>query len=197
MNPYDGMKSTKEIIVWLSATCRVLVLAICLVLLYLFMQQLFEQFYDISAQGWMTLFTAIFVVAGMYFANKYVNKSQSSLFKSIPVLFVLLLVIYFHFAPWNSRHAFIRTLYKVKIGMSVDEVEAVMAGYPGGIGWRFVSDLNEPIKLCYAGDRIEVSPSADGTINNHAVYSYCEKCVDSGIVRFKKSKVVDVSFSPD
>ncbi len=47
-------------------------------------------------------------------------------------LLILSLVI-LYFIPWNSRKPFLRDLEKVRIGMTMPEVETIMDGYMKGI----------------------------------------------------------------
>lgn len=93
------------------------------------------------------------------------------------LLGIALLIL--HLAPWSSRKPFLQSLRTIRVGMTLPEVEAIMAGYGRGSGWR---GLEGPL----FADAVVFRHSDEARFNS-----------DWGIVRFGGDKVVAVEFLPD
>lgn len=120
--------------------------------------------------------------------------------------------------PWSPRKRFIRDLYSVTPGMTVDEVDAIMGGYIKGSGWAVpagpppvVQGRDEPpdedaarraaeAQAAYAppaypegDDRARATGTMTYRWNDHdARYD-----ADWGQVTFEGGRVVVVEFLPD
>jgi hypothetical protein len=100
------------------------------------------------------------------------------------------------FMPWHPRKRFVRDLYSLDSGMTVDEVEAVMGGYMKGAGKKWVvpgdSAASTAGPAFPAGDE---RAHATGTMT----YRWDDSDYDSdwGQVTFADGRVVKVEFLPD
>lgn len=92
------------------------------------------------------------------------------------------LVLSLYLVPWSTRKPFLRHFDSIRPGMTVAEVDRVMAGY-----WRYAS-LTSP------GPGQGAGPSGHITFrhSNHALLN-----MDLGGVTFQDGRVVDVDFLPD
>ena len=101
-------------------------------------------------------------------------------------IFVVAMVVLYKI-PWSTRKPFLTALSRVRIGMTVEEVDRVMSAYIKGSGiepvGRFGSDENGQLEL---SDAIIFRHSDDGAFN-----------ADWGLVRFKDGIVTDIEFVPD
>ena len=127
---------------------------------------------------------------------------------ALAVLLAVLLVA----VPWNPRKRFVYTVLSLQPGMTVDEVETVMAGYPKGPGQKW--------QLPAADDRWESSgrtadaadpdpgyrepgfgkPGQRAYFTGPMVYRWSTAAAydsDFGLVEFYAGKVVGVQFLPD
>jgi hypothetical protein len=118
--------------------------------------------------------------------------------------------------PWTPRKQFVRDLFSLQVGMSLAEVEVIMAGYIRGAGARWelphgfdplVCDPDQPdagvstpqsalnaYREHHSG-RVEAMPANWTMIyrwSTHPRYN-----ADWGQVKFVNGKVADVSFRPD
>jgi hypothetical protein len=87
-----------------------------------------------------------------------------------------------YFIPWTSRKPFLRDLYAIRPGMTVEEVRKRMAGYMEGTGIT-MPNTNQEFTV---GGALVFRHSNDGAFN-----------ADWGIVSFQNGKVVSVQFDPD
>ena len=85
-----------------------------------------------------------------------------------------------HLVPWSSRKPFLQDLRRVQPGMTLTQVEEIMAGYRRGSGVR--TDEG-PLFL------------SDAVIYRHSDEARFNR--DWGIVRFERDRVVSVEFSAD
>ena len=97
--------------------------------------------------------------------------------KALVIGCALLLVLSVPLATWNSRKAFLRSLYSVRHGMTLDQVEAIMSEYMGG-------DVGPAV-----AEGIEVKSY------RHTTEGWGDS--DFGVVSFEDGRVVEVSFLPD
>ncbi|MFC1762597.1 hypothetical protein ACFL6U_11020 [Planctomycetota bacterium] len=86
--------------------------------------------------------------------------------------------------------------------MKADEVQAIMAGYLVGTGLQEPNGFEgREVTISYTGDHrtdiAYVSPEGEVVMRDATVYRHNADSADWGIVRFKESKVVEVSFHPD
>ncbi|MFC1763822.1 hypothetical protein ACFL6U_17325 [Planctomycetota bacterium] len=170
----------------------------------------FARFYiilliDFPVSMWVIKSASILIVAGFYYLNKHLNHPKIFSIRSLPVLFAAMAMIWWHCTSLDKQYSFLRDLSKVKKGMSFQEVQDIMADYPGGIGWRFAADPCQ-LNFRYVGDdsryTTSISSLAKDKINDCAVYIPDQNwpasgCADSGAVQLKEGRVIDVSFSPD
>jgi hypothetical protein len=100
------------------------------------------------------------------------------------------------FMPWHPRKRFVRDLYSLDGGMTVDEVEAVMSGYMKGAGKKWVvPDVSEASVVAPAYPAGDERAHATGTMT----YRWDDSDYDSdwGQVTFADGRVVNVQFLPD
>jgi hypothetical protein len=88
---------------------------------------------------------------------------------------------------WNSRKAFLRDLYSIRVGMPRSQVDAIMRGYMRGTGW--------PANTF-------ATPKASGelVVPGAEVYRHTDDGwanADWGVVRFDADRVTAVEFHPD
>jgi hypothetical protein len=98
---------------------------------------------------------------------------------------VCVVVAVLHLVPWSIRKTFLRDLHRVRPGMTVGEVEAIMGGYLHGTGLP-PNPFGPP-----------TGPPPNPTIVSARVYRHTETIADWGIVHFRNGRVRDVRFSPD
>jgi hypothetical protein len=120
----------------------------------------------------------------------------------IYMLFLAALII-LHAVPWNSRKVFLRDFDKVRVGMTVEEVEAVMGKYIKGTGWPAGPSTTRQV-LTEVGTGISMktyeSPTGELGIQDSVVYRHSNDGAfnsDWGIVRFQEGRVVWKDFMPD
>jgi len=95
----------------------------------------------------------------------------------------LCLILSVKFLDWNSRKSFERDLFRIKSGVTVEEVNNLMARYIKGTGLPYP----------YATDKeFEVKDSMIYRHSNKGAYYS-----DWGIVKIRDGKVEAVKFSPD
>jgi hypothetical protein len=92
------------------------------------------------------------------------------------------LILALFLIPWTTRKPFLRHLYSIKPGMSVNEVKKIMAGYMEGTGWKYPSASQEVT----IASSLVFRHSNDGQFNS-----------DWGVVTIQDGKVVGVRFDPD
>jgi hypothetical protein len=106
-------------------------------------------------------------------------------------LFIVVLVS-MSFVDWNSRKPFLRDLYRVEQGMTVEQVEQLMADYTIGTGWPAC-----PLGLVATEPASEtLRPSQpDRLVYRHTDEGWGNS--DWGEVRFENGRVVEIHFLPD
>lgn len=120
------------------------------------------------------------------------------------VVYVAFLVVLtrLYLTPWNSRKAFLWDFRRIQIGMTVEEVEAVMGSYIRGTGWpphpskdegELVA-LGSPSRYKYTcrGDEIVLVDCLVFRHDDHGLFDS-----DWGVVRVKDGRVVGTEFMPD
>lgn len=116
-----------------------------------------------------------------------------------------LIIISLYFLPTNSRKIFLKDLNKVKVGMSVLEVEAIMSKYMKGTGWPAnPNSKSSEGGLTEVGSGITMktinSPSGELIIKDSITYRHSNKPEynsDWGVVKFSEGKVISTNFMPD
>lgn len=110
-----------------------------------------------------------------------------------------------YFFPWNSRKPFLRNFEKIRIGMTVSEVEMIMGNYIKGTGWqsprRAKTSAATPTEL-HSDITMKPSdnPSGEMEIQDSIVYRHSHDGAynsDWGVVEFRDGKVVGKTFMPD
>jgi hypothetical protein len=121
--------------------------------------------------------------------------------------------------PWNERKRFVHDVFSVRVGMSVDEVEAVMGGYIKGAGaaWHLPQAPDPRVRHAYdpadaaavelAQARFDSYRAADypTDVDRHyftgtMTYRWSERAAfnaDWGPIEFVAGRVVNVNFMPD
>jgi hypothetical protein len=110
------------------------------------------------------------------------------------LLLGLLVVVLFslRFVDWNSRKPFLRDLYRVQEGMSVEQVEEIMGKYMGG-----ACCSAKPLDLS-AGEGVtetEGMAQPDRLVYRHTSEGWGDS--DWGEVHFENGRVVEIQFLPD
>jgi len=120
------------------------------------------------------------------------------------VCLVLALAVPIHVVT-SSRGRFLRDLYSIQPGMTVEEVEAIMAGYIQGTGFPanpYSEGEEDELVDLGTGRRFHTvdTPEGEMEIVGSKVYRHSDDGAynaDWGIVEFEHGRVVSVSFSPD
>jgi hypothetical protein len=111
-----------------------------------------------------------------------------------------------YFVPWSSRKPFLHDLYSIQPGMTEADVRRVMGRYKEGTGWPAayggmpagtgtLTDLGTG-----STHATGTTPAGEMTIQDSLVFRHSTDGAfdaDFGIVTFRNSRVVEVSFSPD
>lgn len=120
--------------------------------------------------------------------------------------------------PWHERKRFVHDVYTVRLGMSVDDVDAILGGYTQGAGaaWQLpaqdprVRAPGEPedaawveaARAAFAADRAPDYPQGveRDYFTGTRIYRWSERPAynaDWGAIAFVAGKVVEVRFLPD
>jgi hypothetical protein len=110
-----------------------------------------------------------------------------------------------YFVPWNSRKPFLRDFEKIRIGMTVSEVEMIMGDYIKGTGWQALrsAKFSPATPMEPSSDRTmktSDNPSGELEIQDSIVYRHSNEGAfnsDWGVVIFEAGKVVGKTFMPD
>lgn len=106
----------------------------------------------------------------------------------------LFVVVLFSIRPvdWNSRKPFLKDLYHVKEGMTVEQVEQIMDSYLEGTGWPA-----RPLGLPAGEEAVETEGLAlpDRLVYRHTNEGWGDS--DWGEIRFEEGRVVEIRFLPD
>jgi hypothetical protein len=109
------------------------------------------------------------------------------------ILGLLVIVLFsLRFVDWNSRKPFLRDLYRVQEGMSLEQVEEIMGEYMGG-----ACCPAEPLGLSdgqEAGEAEQMAPP-DRLVYRHTNEGWGDS--DWGEVHFENGRVVEVQYLPD
>jgi hypothetical protein len=120
----------------------------------------------------------------------------------IYMLFLALLII-LHAVPWNSRKGFVRDLDRVRIGMTAEEVDAIMGKYMKGTGWPAGPETTAHVLTEVNSGNVTntyTTPEGELGIQDSVVYRHsngAEFNSDWGVVTLKDGRVVRTHFSPD
>ena len=117
-----------------------------------------------------------FVALGLVGSLPLLYGRRRAIQVAVPLLIVLL-ALAVQFVNWDSRKPFLRALYRVEAGMTVEQVDALMAGYMR-------------------------SPAQAGTVGNTGAISYRHTDEgwgnsDIGLVTFVDGRVASREFLPD
>lgn len=108
--------------------------------------------------------------------------------------------------PWNSRKLFLADLYSIQPGMSVADVDAIMAPYIKGSGWPANPNASpgQPSTMhdVGSGRSYSLAPSIGNELKIEGAVIYrhsdaAEYNSDWGIVEFRNGKVLRITFSAD
>lgn len=106
----------------------------------------------------------------------------------VPCLFVAGLILLYS-SSWTSRKLFLRDLYSIRPGMSVQQVESVMGKYNA-------FNIGQPnTRVAASGNLVLVDPNV--AAYRHADVNNGQYNGDIGVVRFKNNKVSGIEFMPD
>jgi hypothetical protein len=133
---------------------------------------------DLPVPAWIYVPTALLVSGPLWPKDPAGWRSR----RLIPLIAVNALILALYWIPWSSRKPFVRHLDSIRPGMTVAEVNRIMAGYRMGTG------------IPLPGSAQEFRPS--GAI----VFRHSDEAMfnaDWGVVTFRDGKVVDVRFDPD
>ena len=98
------------------------------------------------------------------------------------LVIVCALIAGLYFAPWSPRKQFLRSLYSIQPGMTIEEARTRMSGFMEGTGMTSPY-TNQEFEV---GGAIVFRHSNDGRLN-----------ADWGVVTIQNGKVVSVRFDPD
>jgi hypothetical protein len=93
---------------------------------------------------------------------------------------------------WNSRKPFLKDLYRVREGMTVEQVEQIMGHYMGGTGWP-ACPLGLPAGT--SGAETEELALPDRLVYRHTDEGWGNS--DWGEIRFVEGRVEEIRFLPD
>jgi hypothetical protein len=110
-----------------------------------------------------------------------------------------------YFVPWNSRKPFLRDFEKIRIGMTLSEVEMIMGDYIKGTGWQALrsTETSMATPTVLSSDitmKTSDNPSGELEIQDTIVYRHSNEGAynsDWGVVKFEDGKVVGKTFLPD
>ncbi len=104
---------------------------------------------------------------------------------------VCLVLAALYLVPWSSRAHFLRRLDSVRPGMSVREVQGIMAGYMEGTGWP-ANPLAEPNEFSESPGQLTIPDALVFRHSDEPAYNS-----DWGVVHFRAGRVTKVEFSAD
>jgi len=115
------------------------------------------------------------------------------------------LILLGKFADWNSRRPFIRDLLRIREGMTVEQVDNVMARYMTGtrLAWPPISDDKPKSSSSISpatSQTVKKGPDNELNLTDSNVYRHSNEGAynaDWGIVRFHEGKVESVDYMPD
>ncbi len=132
----------------------------------------------------------LYVMVGAVFAvglfRRRPPRQQPGRLAVFSVICLVTTVLYL--VPWSSRNGFLKRLYSIKPGMTVNEARQIMAGYIDGTGWP----ANPLVK--------SREPSGEFTIPGTLVFRHSNDGAynsDWGIVHIRKGRVIKVEFRLD
>ncbi len=109
------------------------------------------------------------------------------------ILGLLVLVLFsIRFVDWNSRKPFLKDFYRVREGMTVEQVEQIMGSYMGG-----TCCPAHPLGL---PDGKQTAETEELAVPDRAVYRHTNEGwgnSDWGEITFEKGQVVKIEFLPD
>lgn len=130
---------------------------------------------------------------------------RRSVLKVLCYALLILSLAVLYFVPWNSRKPFLRDFEKVRVGMTVSEVEAIMGAYMKETGWPAMpqgtssagtlTDVRSGITMTTSG-----SPARQLEIQNSITYRHSNEAAfnsDWAVVKFENGKVLSKAFMPD
>jgi hypothetical protein len=172
--PYLGL--IPPVAMWLASLRNWAVITLTIIL-FVFCA-LIETVLDFPVAAWIYIPIAI-LFSGALWPERPIWQHRKRL---VALIAVNALVLALFLIPWSTRKPFLRHLYSIKPGMSVNEVKKIMAGYMEGTGWKnpwTSQEVNINSSLVFRH-------SNDGQFNS-----------DWGVVTIQDGKVVDVRFDPD
>lgn len=159
---------------------------------------LFEVLFGYPVVWW--LYAAASGLLGISVAAALVGKRHRVL-AVFPVLGICLAWMLF-VVPWNTRKPFLRDLDRIEVGMSEQEVRAIMDGYMVGTGWPTpgrgdpVTDGSGAGAVRFAtienSGELELAGAIVFRHSNDGAYN-----ADWGIVQLERGRVASVEFSGD
>jgi hypothetical protein len=161
---------------------RIIAIVIASLALLLFAAS--EVLIAIPVAWWLYLIVAAMFAAGLL--RRRPPRQQLGRLLSLAAICLVMAVLYV--VPWSSRSAFLKRLYSIRPGMTVNEAKAVMVGYIEGTGWPanpLAESRESPREFAIQG-AIVFRHSDDPAYNS-----------DWGIVYFREGRVTGVEFSPD
>ena len=103
--------------------------------------------------------------------------------------------------PWTTRKPFLRDLARVKLDMTLEQVEGIMSAYQTGAGWG--GTQSEIPGVTFTGARktgYSGQTDPDGTFTGSITFRHSDLAMykgDFGVVTLRQGKVVGVGFPPD
>lgn len=138
----------------------------------------FDYIFDVSvSMAFTSIYCLISCFIGIFFTRRLTVTQRSG---TLILLIVLLFSV--RFIDWNSRKSFLKDLYKIHPGMNVKEVDSIMGKY----------EKNEPDEPTGS---ITHSASSGYVIYHHTHEAWGN--ADTGIVKYERDQVVEVTFSDD
>jgi hypothetical protein len=134
-----------------------------------------------------TIYTAFWVLVG---ALLLVGSPRREKLLILGLLVIFLFSI--RFVDWNSRKPFLKDFYRVREGMTVEQVEHIMGNYIGGTCYPA-----HPLGLPAGKSAAEAEELA---LPDRAVYRHTDEGwgdSDWGEITFEKGRVVQTQFLPD
>jgi hypothetical protein len=146
--------------------------------------------------GWT--YAVYAAVGALYFVPSLRARGLRSVVGVLCVAYLAAIALLF-FIPLSSLQPFLRDLERVRPGMTVAQVQAIMRGYKRGTGWPVPSG---PAPVVSGPDDVssdvtyETSDEGELLLPNTLTFRHTDNS-DWGVVSFRNGRVSKVEFLPD
>ena len=161
---------------------RIAAIIIAFLLLLLFAVS--EVLVAIPVAWWLYVALACVFAAGLLH-HRPLRQQPRRLFSLFTVCMIM---TFLYVVPWSGRSAFLKRLYSIRPGMTINEARDLMAGYMEGTGWP-ANPFDESHE---SGGEFKIQGALVFRHSDEPAYNS-----DWGIVHVKQGRVTHVEFSQD